>query len=753
MVKKPDDLNGITRRTFLAGNLAAMAQVRLDLGRQASPFTREAAEPIAASRRDFWNDWPDNISTHMNRAAAMRAALLKQVASQQQALDRSATVREQLWRILGGRPQQTPLNPRVVGTLDRGEYRIEKLIYESMPGVHVTANLYLPARAKPPYPGILVPLGHSPNGKAYRNYQYSYQSLARKGYAVLAYDPFGQGERRQYLLPGTNTPRYPVTVEHNQAGRPAILFGSSFARYRVWDGIRSLDYLLSRPDIDAQRIGCTGQSGGGTMVMYLAALEPRIHVAVATDGNFENLASPHYDPPGAIADAEQNIPASLPLGLDRNDLLAAFAPKPLLICYSVHDEGQTYSPVYEEASQQSYQELSRTYKIFGAPGKVQIFAGHLPHSLDFFSRRAIYGWFNRWLGNIDAGVEEADFDPSPDEALNCTDTGQVLTSLGGRSIVALNRERAGELLPASPFSAPNPAAARHQIQTRLTTLLNIPPHRGALNHRILSSGQGKELLIEEIQYESEPGMRIVGWFVRTKTEPKARPTILYITDGLADEVVAEPNPFEETLHAGYAIYAIHLRGMGLSLPRPPRGGPHFYKGMTLEERFAWANLVLGNPVIGQRVWDILRAVDYLPSRPDVDASQIRILGKGSSGLAALMATALDDRVHSALIRQAPCCYSSIVESEEYSLALDWFVPGILEHFDVPDIAASISPRPVWIVDAVDAQGSVLPESTVRARYTQRIPADSATFTSLRIHSTATDNNLYAEWLKHSGSTQ
>lgn len=166
------------------------------------------------------------------------------------------------------------------------------------------------------------------------------------------------------------------------------------------------------------------------MVMYLAALEPRIHVAVATDGNFENLASPHYDPPGAIADAEQNIPASLSLGLDRNDLLAAFAPKPLLICYSVHDEGQTYSPVYEEASQQSYQELSRTYKIFGAPDKVQTFAGHLPHSLDFFSRRAMYSWFNRWLGNMDAGVEEADFDASPDEALNCTNTGQVLTSLG-----------------------------------------------------------------------------------------------------------------------------------------------------------------------------------------------------------------------------------------------------------------------------------------------------------------------------------
>jgi hypothetical protein len=217
-----------------------------------------------------------------------------------------------------------------------------------------------------------------------------------------------------------------------------------------------------------------------------------------------------------------------------------------------------------------------------------------------------------------------------------------------------------------------------------------------------------------------------------------RPAILYVTNGLADEVVAEPNPLEDILDAGYAIFAIHLRGLGLSLPRPPRGGPHFYQGMALDDRFAWANLVLGKPVIGQRVWDILRALDYLRSRPDVDPSSIRILAKGSSGLAALMATALDDRVRSVLIRQAPSTYLSIVESEEYSLTLDWFVPGILEHFDLPEVAAAMAPRPAWIVDAVDAQGSILPEATVRAHY----PSPS-----VRIDTSASNPNLNAEWLK------
>ena len=662
-------------------------------------------------------------------------------------------VQAQLWEILGGRPEETPLNARTVGVINRSGYRIEKLIFESMPEVYVTANLYLPTTGKAPYPGIVAPLGHTANGKAYRNYQYSYQNLARKGYVVLAYDPFGQGERHQYLLPGTNHPRYLPTAEHNQAGRPMILFGSGLARYRVWDGIRSVDYLLSRSEVDSQRIGCTGQSGGGTMTMYMMALDPRLKVAVADEGNFENVAGPYYDPPGAIGDAEQNIVGSLPLGLDRGDLMAAFAPKPFLMCYTVHDEGQTYSPVYEEATKENYSELSRVYGILEARDKVEIFAGHLPHGLDFFSRRAMYGWFNRWFEKVDAGVEEADFDASPDEALNCTTTGQVLTSIGGKSIVQLNRDRAKELLPPSLFSiqGADPSSAREQVRTQLAKLLSLPPQRTPLNDHTLSSNLGRKLHIDEIQYESEPGVRIVGWFVRPQEGASVRPCVLYISDdGLANEAVAEPSPLDEIFSHGNAICAINMRGMGLSTPRPPSGGPEFYRGMPLEDRFAWANLVLGRPVIGQRVWDILRAVDYLKSRSDVDVSQIRILGKGFAGLAALMATMLDEGIRSVLITRTLATYISVVDSEDYTLALDWFVPGILQHFDIPDIIAAIYPRPVWMIDALDAEGAALSESAVRERYSRRIPVASAVLKGFNIRTTMDDDkDVHIDWLKHS----
>jgi cephalosporin-C deacetylase-like acetyl esterase len=743
----------VTRRTFLVGNAAALAQSARGLHWPAlalSSGTRIEETSILPSQRDFWKDWPDSIAMNMNQAGASRKALLARIQSKEQIATRSTTVRAQLWEILGGRPQETPLNARTVGTIDRSGYRIEKLVYESMPEVYVTAHLYVPTTGKPPYPGIVVPLGHTENGKAYRNYQYSYQNLARKGYVVLAYDPFGQGERRQYLR--LRSGRAFSTGEHTQAGRPMILFGSGFARYRAWDGIRSLDYLLSRSEVDPQRIGCTGHSGGGTMTMYLIALDPRIQAAVAVEANFENMAGPNYDPPGAIADAEQDLVGGLPLGLDRGDLLAAFAPKPLLMSYTVHDQGQTYSPVYEEAIKENYDELRRIYGILGAGDKVDLFAGHLPHDLDYFQRRAMYGWFNRWFGKMDAGVEENDFDGSPEADLNCTTTGQVLTSLGGRSVVQLNRDRAKELLPPGLFctKGADPSSAREQVRAQLAKLLAIPSKRSPLNDRILASLPGRKLRIDEIQFESEPGVRITGWFVRAKEGAAVRPCVLFVSDGLADEAVAEPSPLDEILGQGNAICAINLRGITLSTPRPPSGGPVFYRGMELKERFAWTNLVLGSPVIGQRVWDVLRCLDYLKTRPDVDGSQIRILGRGPAGLAALMAGALDESVRSVLLDRTLATYASIVDAEDYDLALDWFVPGILQHFDIPDIAAAIYPRPVWITNALDGDGAVLSESVLRARYSQRISAGSIALKELSVRTTVEDDKeVYIDWVKRS----
>ncbi len=394
-----------TRRKFIQTNIlgAAMALTGRDAFAAGLPSAPQAAPPGDEGKRDFWNDLPRYVTAQANEARARRLAELRQMRTEADVKARIEKVRSKIWKLIGGQFEKTPLKPQIVGTIERSDYRIEKVIFESLPEVFVTANFYIPKRHKPPYPGIIVPLGHSIDGKSFYYYQYVCQSLARKGYAVLPFDPFGQGERLQFLDPRTGKGLYDPTGEHDQTGRPMLLFGSQFEQYRTWDGIRAVDYLLSRPEVDSERIGCTGQSGGGTMTMWLAALDPRIKASAASDGQNENLAGPNYLPPGAVDDSEQNIAGSLPEGIDRGDLFLACAPRPMLIMYSRTDAGLTYSPTYVEGTREIYDEALAGYKLMGAADKVKLFGSPLPHAFDFFNRRETYAWFNRWLGKPELG--------------------------------------------------------------------------------------------------------------------------------------------------------------------------------------------------------------------------------------------------------------------------------------------------------------------------------------------------------------
>jgi cephalosporin-C deacetylase-like acetyl esterase len=716
-------------------------------------FLGQPAISAVGLGRDLWNDWPAYLADKMNQVRAKRLAALAAIRSVPEARERTTMIRSKLWELIGGPLEKSPLNAQITGQLERPGYRIEKIVFESIPQVYVTANLYIPTLGKPPFPAILAPLGHAPNGKAYRNYQYLYQNLARQGYVVLAYDPWGQGERRQYISSEAGRAPLGPTGEHTRAGRPMVLLGGSLALYLAWDGIRGLDYLVGRPEVHPDYLGCTGHSGGGTMTMYLAALEPRIRAAVVVEGNSENVAGRSYDPPGAVDDAEQDIVGGLPWGLDRGDLLCAFAPKPLLICYTTHDVGETYSPVYEEETREIFRDVQDSYVLFGKQNQVQLYSSHLPHDLDFFCRRQTYAWFNQWLKNGEGNTDENDFDAFPEELLNATTTGQVLTSLGGRSVVQVNSARIQEVLPESIFANAPPVGEEIQqnLRDELIRLLALPKLRLPLNSIVLSSNRRKNVVIEEFQFQSQPGMRVPGWFLRPWSSGIRHPTILYLDDEGGEGIVDEPGSMDDLLAEGFAICSITPRGLGITSPRTPRAGPNYYQGRSpLDQRFAWASLVLGEPVVGQRVWDILRSIDYLASRSDVDSFQISILGTKNIGLAAQMAACLDKRPKAVLLDRTLVSYASLVESDEYSLGLPWFVPGILRRFDLPDISAAIGPRPCWIMNGVNPSGAVLSESSVREEYRRRINEGSSASKHLRfiVEPEKAPQQSYLAWAKH-----
>jgi dienelactone hydrolase len=255
--------------------------------------------------------------------------------------------REFFVRQLGGFPKRTPLNAKIVGELKGQGYRVEKILFESRPGHHVTANLYLPV-TKGPYPGVLVPCGHSRNGKAAGHYQRVSSLMAKNGIAALCYDPIGQGERYQSLADSDQThyrtaPQHKVphprvqflpTIEHTTMGVGSILLGSNVAQYRIWDGMRAIDYLQSRKDIIPDKIGCTGNSGGGTLTAYLMALDDRI--VAAAPGCYLTTFRRLIETQGA-QDAEQNIFGQIAFGMDEPDYVMMRAPKPTLICAATRD--------------------------------------------------------------------------------------------------------------------------------------------------------------------------------------------------------------------------------------------------------------------------------------------------------------------------------------------------------------------------------------------------------------------------------
>ena len=748
-----------TRRRFLESSVLGVAGSALlpDLSLADTPATTqnaEAAPGAATETRDFWNDWPAYIKREMNAARTRRLAKLAQVRTAEQATARAQEVRESLWKILGGRPEKTPLNARVTHMRDRGYCRIETTIFESVPGVYVTANLYLPAAGRSPFPAILAPVGHSDNGKAYASYQYFFQNMARQGFVVLTYDPWGQGERLQYIDPATGKSRLWSTAEHSEAGRPMVLMGQGVARYMAWDGVRGLDYLLSRPEVDKERIGCTGHSGGGTMTTYLVAMDERMQAAVDVQGNTENLAGPVFEPPGAIDDAEQNIVNSLAMGFDRADLLCAFAPKPLLVCYTTHDVGETYSPVLEQSTAEIYSELRQTYAAFGKRENVALFTGRLPHGLGYFERSEAYRWFHKWLKDGATPPEEVGLDVFPETELNATETGQVLTTPGCRSAVQLNIDNMKATLPASPVAnATDVAQAREQIRAELRELLALPAAKPPLAAETISKHVLRNVQIEEIQFRTEPEIRIPAWFAApSQMERATHPAVLYLTDRGGDDLFDDPGALDKVLAAGHAVFAPTLRGLGISAPRFPATGPNYWSdGDRRDEGLDWDSLALGIPAVGQRVTDILRSVDYVAGRVDVDATQIRILARGDTGIAALLAAALDLRVRALLLDRTLLSYASIVEAFDYSTQIGWFVPGILKHFDLPDAAAAIGPRACWLVNPAGPKGAALEEESAREALRARIGVGAAATGHLRVKAVSGEDHqeTYLDWIRNS----
>ena len=345
---------------------------------------------------------------------ARRAAAIAAIRDRPAAARRQAEVRARILGLIGGLPEyHGPLNAAVTKTTKRDGFAIDHVLFESLPGYYVTANLYRPDQSGR-HPAVLMSMGHWESGKAAG--QLLSSNLARKGFVVLAYDPVGQGERQQAydarvgrsLIGG-------ATEQHFTNGAAAILSGQSVGRYFIHDGRRAIDYLISRPEVDPERIGATGCSGGGTQTTYIAALDDRIKVAAVACymNSFRTLFS------GSVGDSEQSVPGFLSAGLDQTDYVELFAPKPWLIASTAQD---FFTPA---GARQVFEEAQRWYGLYDVPDRVKWVVGSGGHGTPLEVREAIYGWMIKWLRDGRGEPREEAMTLLPDHELLVTPKGQV----------------------------------------------------------------------------------------------------------------------------------------------------------------------------------------------------------------------------------------------------------------------------------------------------------------------------------------
>ena len=613
---------------------------------------------------------------------------------------RRAYFREHMLRDLGGLPERTPLHARVVGVLERPAYRIEKVVFESQPHFYVTANLYVPKTGKPPYPAILFPLGHEEGGKANPIWQQVLGSLATKGFVALTWDPIGQGERIQVYDQDLGGSKIGAsTTEHTVLDAQALLVGDHVARYTIWDGMRALDYLLSRPEVDPARVGLTGNSGGGTHTSYIAALDDRI--AVAVPSCYITSWRRMLETIGP-QDGEQVFPRWFEDGLDYPDYIYAFAPKPFLILSAIRD----FFPI--GGARESYAEASKVYAALGAADKLSMFEVDDGHGYSKPRRMKAYDWLSRWLKGVEDRTPESEIEIATVQELNCTPTGQVATSLGGETVSSLNRARMEQFRANRRIQPGDLSRVAREIS-------HYEPPSGPVGVSSYGVLTRPGYRIEKLIYESEPGILIPSLlYLPDKGTARSAAVLLVAGEGKA----AVASAAEGYAKSGLVVLSIDARGFGETQPRVDTSGPgdsEFFSYFGNYEEIQIA-MLLGKSMTGMRAQDITRGIDLLVTRPEVDHDRIYAYGKGAGAVPLLYAASSDSRIRKVAFDGMLASYESVVASNVQRRVLEYVVPGVLKHFDLPDLVAAFAPREVWLVDSTDPLGQVLPFSEARKQY-------------------------------------
>lgn len=498
-------------------------------------------------------------------------------------------------------PDKTPLNAQIFGRIERGDYSVEKIFFESYPGFFVTGNLYRPLGKSGPFPGVLSPHGHWLYGRLENSELGSIPArcinLARQGYVVFSYDMVGYNDSRQ--------------VNHRLIGKPLSLWGIGSLGLHLWNSIRSLDFLESLPEVDKERLACTGASGGGTQTFLLTAVDDRIKVSAPV-----NMIS-HYMQGGDVCENTAN------LRLDTNNMEigALMAPRPMLLVSAAGDWTRD-TPRIEFPAIQSI------YRLFGAADKVATQQFVSDHNYHQQSREAVYRWFGRWLlGDLDeARYRERSYRvemPSdllvffarelPRQALNET---QLIDALIRRSLQQIQSLKPRDAQTLTKFRELMTPALQHALAAEFPALEDVVASP-------LMPGAGEAVQTFLIG-RKQRGDRIPAWLWPSRRKTPLVATLLVHPEGTAGLRKDAAAVLQSLSRQGQLLLSVDVFNTGSAKAERDMSDRFF----TTYNRTDDAN----------RVQDILTALAFLKKRPDI--SRIQLAGFDRAGLWCLLARGL-----------------------------------------------------------------------------------------------------------------
>ena len=642
-----------------------------------------------------------------------RRAAIASITTRQQAETRQREVREKIIALMGGLPGKTPLNAHVMGTTKADGFRMEKVIFESQPGYRVTAILYVPdsAGAGKKLPAIVISPGHSAAGKA-SDYPFA-SAFARNGFVVLSYDIVGEGERLQYLDPadpGKSLAGRP-TGEHGLAGLQPTLIGDAVARYFLWDAIRAVDYLASRPEVDAERIGAYGCSGGGMVTAMLGALDTRVKAVASACyiTSFDALL-----PTAGPQEAEQSIPGFIASGYDLADWVELAAPRP----YAVISTASDMFPF--AGAKASVAEARRFYSLFdpaaaGTPsGKpepgiptgptlnpdtantvppsapLQWITGIGGHGNLRPLERQLVEFFLVHLAHADTAYVPAPANaarPSAD-ALQVTQTGQVLSSFpNSETIYTLNLKRYSLLPKRGALSAGDLANAVRDVTHAVVKPGDLDPINKELPP-LASPPEGNVHVRHRFTLATAPGIAIDAEFYRPADGK--HPALLILKDSLdpllESSRVEEIRSLRALADAGTAVLVIAPRPSppGVEETKSPLLGSFYLTTLRAE--------MVDRTLLGLRVDDVISAVNFMSHGTTPDPDRISAQASGHLGLVLLHAAVLDDRLKHVSVDHVLKSYADLIEAPVPDDAAEDILPGVVRRYDIPDLLQQLGSR-------------------------------------------------------------